>query len=167
MKKWPPLVVFLFIAGLVLHLFAGSKSAFDKLVGNLLAHDVPELHVGENFALSEYILLDAREKQEYEISHLKNAQWIGYTSFRLNNVSHIPKTARLLVYCSVGYRSEKLVQQLRATGYANATNLVGGIFSWVNSGKQVFDSYGMETKRVHGFNRVWGIWVNRGQVIYD
>ena len=62
------------------------------------------------------LILDTREKEEYDISHLKNAIHVG---FRKVNISKIEKLTRdknttIVVYCSIGVRSERIGKQLIA-----------------------------------------------------
>jgi rhodanese-related sulfurtransferase len=114
-----------------------------------------------------YTVLDTRERREYEVSHLKQARWVGYNDFSLARVRGVSKHAKILLYCSVGYRSHKVAEKLMAAGYQNVTNMDGGIFSWVNSGKKVFDMQGNSTERIHAYDRLWGLKLTRGIKVYD
>jgi rhodanese-related sulfurtransferase len=146
---------------------AESVAAFDAMVRVLLSHSVPELSVDAKTDVSTFVILDTREKSEFEVSHVRGAIWVGYDDFEIRRISHLPKVSRILLYCSVGYRSEKVAEKLRIAGYRNVTNMVGGIFAWVNSGRRVVDSKGAPTTRVHGYSRAWGVWVNQGTVVYE
>jgi 3-mercaptopyruvate sulfurtransferase SseA len=70
------------------------------------------------------------------------------------------------VYCSVGYRSEKVSEQLRQAGYQTVYNLYGGIFEWKNQGHPVVNAEGEPTERVHAYNRSWGVWLKKGDKVY-
>lgn len=112
------------------------------------------------------IVLDSREKAEFEMSSIKGARYIGYKKFNLERVAKgLDKDKKIIVYCSVGYRSGKIADQLRSKGF-NAHNLKGGIFGWVNKGLPVFNSDG-QTKKVHGYNKKWSKWLKKGEVIYN
>ena len=80
-------------------------------------------------------ILDAREKEEYSTSHLKNAIFVGHTTFELDSVlTKIPnKNSEIVVYCSIGIRSETIASKLKKAGYSNVFNLYGGIFEWKNN----------------------------------
>ncbi len=54
----------------------------------------------------------------------------------------IGEESKVVVYCSVGYRSEKIAEKLKAAGYKNVFNLYGGIFEWENQNLPVYDSNG-------------------------
>ena len=113
------------------------------------------------------LLLDAREKNEYNVSHLPNAQWIGHKYFKIDTVlkRYPDKNIPIVVYCSIGVRSEDIGEKLVKSGYNNIKNLYGGIFEWVNNENQVVDSIGV-TQRVHAYNRLWGMLLRKGQKVY-
>jgi rhodanese-related sulfurtransferase len=144
-----------------------SKS-FDRLLNSMLSKEVPTVSVSElsKEKLDKLILLDAREKDEYNVSHLKNARWIGYGDFNMQRVSGIPKTAPIVIYCSIGVRSEKLGIKLKNAGFTNIRNLYGSIFEWVNQENPVYDNSGKRTNKIHAYNRVWGVWLNEGEKVY-
>ncbi|MCH2199354.1 MAG: rhodanese-like domain-containing protein [Flavobacteriales bacterium] len=112
-------------------------------------------------------LLDARELEEFEISHIPGAQHIGYDDFSMDNVKHIPRDATVIVYCSVGYRSEKIGENLQEAGYGDIYNLYGGIFHWVNTGNEVENDEGEKTEKVHTYNKKWSKWLERGEKVYE
>ncbi len=115
---------------------------------------------------AEFIILDTREQAEFRVSHIQNSKWIGYDDFDTHRLEGVPKDANLVVYCSVGYRSERIGEKLLALGYTNVKNLYGGIFEWVNEDGKVYNSTNKETKDIHAFNMHWGIWLQKGLKVY-
>lgn len=111
-------------------------------------------------------ILDARELEEYEVSHLPKAIYVGDKNFKLSSVETIAKIDTIIVYCTVGYRSEGIGEKLQKAGYKNVFNLFGGIFSWKNGGGAVVDSTHSETERVHCYNESWGIFLTKGEKVY-
>lgn len=109
------------------------------------------------------VIVDTREKAEYDVSHIPGAIWVGDDISKMNGIS---KDKKIIVYCSVGYRSGKYAAKLREQGYTQAYNLWGGIFNWVNVGKELEDEKG-PTNKIHGFNKKWGKWVSKGVVVYE
>lgn len=141
--------------------------AYGLMLQHLLSHSVREISVQEAAEKSAGIIfLDAREKDEFEVSHLKNALPVGYDQFTLNTVKGIDKDARIVVYCSVGYRSEKVAEQLKNAGFSHVANLYGGIFEWVNENHPVYDQSGKITGNVHAYDHTWGVWLQKGEKIY-
>jgi len=128
---------------------------------------VPEVSVPEAIKMKDVIFLDAREEAEYEVSHLAAAVFVGYEKFNLESISRLEKNSKIVVYCSVGYRSEKIAEKMKAAGFTNVSNLYGGIFEWVNQENPVVDTDGQETKNVHAYNKTWGVWLNKGNKVYD
>jgi hypothetical protein len=63
------------------------------------------------------------------------------------------------VYCSIGYRSEKIGEQLQKLGYKNVYNLYGSLFAWVNRGYEVVDINNKSTYTVHGYDAKWAKWI--------
>lgn len=144
-----------------------ESKAYQTLLQGLLSHNVPEVLVSDSMIKdSNIIFLDAREKTEYEVSHLNKAIWVGYDDFNVERVKDIPKTAEVIVYCSVGYRSEKVAQQLKENGFTNVSNLYGGIFEWKNQGHPVVDDKREVTDSIHAFDKTWGIWLKKGIRVY-
>ncbi len=135
--------------------------AFDKKIESLLSFDVPLISV-EHLAQKKkgYILLDARELEEYQTSHIPGAQYIGYHKFDADILSKVPKDQEVILYCSIGYRSEKIGQKLQKMGFTNVYNLYGSIFEWVNQGQQVVDQNEEPTQIVHGYNKNWSKWID-------
>lgn len=137
---------------------------FDYRVNELLSFTVPVIDVDElKEDMDNVIILDAREKTEYEISHIEGARYIGYDNFQKKAVKKIPKDAKIVVYCSVGYRSEKIGEQLQKMGFTNVHNLFGSIFEWMNRGYPVVDKNGETTKQVHTYNEKWSQWVDENK----
>ncbi|NQX86198.1 MAG: rhodanese-like domain-containing protein [Flavobacteriaceae bacterium] len=115
------------------------------------------------------VILDVRAQKEYDTSHIKNAIFIDYEYFNINQVRHlIPnKNQMIVVYCSLGIRSETIAKQLQADQYTNVHNLYGGIFEWKNKGFQVYDAHNKPTENVHVFSKEWSRWLTKGQKVYE
>lgn len=143
-----------------------SKS-FNLTLKTILAHDVPEITIKEAMKkMDNYYLLDAREKEEYNVSHLKDALFVGYDYFNLTSVKDLPKNKPIIVYCSIGKRSEDITRKLKKAGYLNVQNLYGGIFEWVNEGNPVYDLQEKPTDKVHVYGKFWSRFLNKGTKIY-
>lgn len=144
-----------------------ADASYDMMLSTLLSHTVPEISVADAAADSNIVFLDARAEGEFHVSHINNAIWVGYDDFQLARVSGIAKDASIIVYCSVGYRSEKITEKLLGAGFGNVSNLYGGIFEWVNNDLPVVDASGNETLKVHAYSKSWGIWLKKGVRVYE
>jgi len=138
--------------------------AFDQKISTTISFTVPTMGVQELKETEETVyILDAREKKEYNISHIPNAQYIGYNKINKAVLKEIPKDAKVVLYCSIGYRSEKIGEKIRKKGFTNVHNLYGSIFEWVNQGYPVVDKDGQPTQKVHTYNKNWSQWVEEGK----
>jgi rhodanese-related sulfurtransferase len=152
------------------HAFGQSKDAdFDKMLSELIDFEVPTVTVAKLKEMQEngkVYLLDARETNEYNVSHLPNAERIGYDNFSISDVKDIPKNATIVIYCTVGYRSGKVVEKLRKAGYTNTYNLYGSIMEWANQGNTLINNKGQTTTKVHTYSKDWSKWLKRGIRVY-
>jgi rhodanese-related sulfurtransferase len=110
------------------------------------------------------VLLDSREKKEYEVSHIKGALYAGYEDFNLQEVSKNIKSidTPIIVYCSLGVRSEDIAETLEKAGYTNIKNLYGGIFNWKNNNLPVVNRHQKPTDSMHVYSKKWGKWLTKG-----
>jgi len=119
---------------------------------------------------NKVVLLDSREPKEFKVSHLKNAICVGYDNFDINKtIKKLPadKNTKIVVYCSLGIRSEDVAEKIKKAGYTNVYNLYGGIFEWKNQDNTVVNSKNKPTKKVHTFNKDWSKWLLKGEKIYE
>ena len=92
---------------------------------------------------------------------------MGYDDFDLARLVGIDTHTPVAVYCSVGYRSERIAERLLQEGYTHVVNVYGGIFQWVNTRQPVVTINGAETERIHAYSKSWGVWLTRGEPIYE
>ena len=114
----------------------------------------------------DVVFLDIREMEEFNIGHISNALNVGYDHFYMDKIKHLPKTTEIIVYCSIGARSQDIGKKLKKFGYTNVTNLYGGLFHWCNLGYPMVDLWGKNTITIHGYSKEWGKWVTNGTVVY-
>lgn len=159
------LAVFLTIKNIKAQTHVDNK-AYDVMLSTLLKHSVPEISVDSLQKNPNSLLLDTRAKPEFDVSHLQNARWVGYDEFDLYVVDSLEKNTPIVVYCSVGYRSEKIAEKLVNAGFTDVQNLYGGIFEWVNNGYPIVDQQGMPTQKIHAYSKSWGVWLKKGEKVY-
>ena len=147
---------------------ANGQSSIDMALDWYNSESVPYISVTELQNLKNQIILDAREWEEYEVSHLKNAVWVGYDDFKLADVAdkYPDKNLNIVVYCSIGVRSENIGEELLESGYFNTKNLYGGIFEWSNQGYPVYTTKDEKTKKVHAYGKLWGKYLTKAEKVY-
>ncbi|WP_202796840.1 rhodanese-like domain-containing protein [Pedosphaera parvula] len=98
------------------------------------------------------LLLDAREPEEFAISHLPQAQRVNPDAEVIQLITTLPTNRTVVVYCSVGYRSSALAGRLQKSGFTNVCNLEGSIFKWANEDRPL-EHDGKPVKVVHPYNK--------------
>jgi rhodanese-related sulfurtransferase len=141
-----------------------QNTDIDREVKKLYRNSVPVVRNAQ--VSTRAIVLDTREREEFNVSHLPRARWVGYDDFDLKRVANIPKTDTIIVYCSIGYRSERIGEKLKKAGYTNVYNLYGGIFQWKNADGIVVTSTNDTTQRVHCYDKSWSRFLKKGEKVY-
>ena len=144
-----------------------TSGAYRAVLKTLYKHDVPLISCEKANLLKSPLFLDTRAHAEFNVSHIAQARWVGYEEFTLDKVKNIDKGTPIVLYCSIGVRSERIGRKLIAAGFTHVQNLYGSIFEWVNQGYPVVDSTGQATLRVHAYSPAWGVWLKKGEKVYD
>jgi rhodanese-related sulfurtransferase len=167
MKKYlvPAARLFLLMNVMLTFTQCNSQATYHATINKILQRDVKEVKAAEAAKVNKTLFLDTRTPEEYKVSHIKNARFENYEDFNVSSLASVPRDTPIIVYCAVGYRSEKVTKKLTDAGFKNVTNLYGGIFEWVNNGYPVVDSNG-PTKKVHAYNKIWGRWLVNADKVY-
>ena len=168
MKKICLLFIPLFI--FTLDMVRSQTMEYEVMLQSLNSHTVPTIKSSELEAElkkeNAMFIIDTRSSEEYKVSHLQGAQLIDFDQFTEDDVKDIPKSMPVVVYCSVGYRSEKIGEKLLKIGFKNVKNLYGGIFQWKNESFEIVNKSGSETDSIHAYNRLWSVWLTNGIKVY-
>jgi rhodanese-related sulfurtransferase len=140
-----------------------AQSDIDTLLKTYNQRTVPYISVQElQKRPLDYLVLDTRKKEEYRISHIPNAVWVSEVVDSAFAKAYPDKSRAIVVYCSVGIRSEDFGESLQQLGYSNVRNLYGSIFSWKDSGFPVYDLQEKMTDSVHVYSQQWGKYLTTG-----
>ncbi len=74
-------------------------------------------------------LLDVREPQEWDITHLPGAKLIPLDQIP-ERINELDSADDIVVYCHHGQRSQRAINFLKKMGFSKLKNLAGGIDSW-------------------------------------
>lgn len=89
------------------------------------------------------VLIDVRERDEYEQGYIPRAEWIPRGFLELKVEDLVPDREReIVVYCAGGVRSVLAARSLGEMGYAKVSSMAGGFRAWKNAG------FGFERPRV-------------------
>jgi rhodanese-related sulfurtransferase len=147
-----------------------AQSDYDKKLKSLYRNTVPIIQPTEVKALmakgEKITIVDTRAPEEFKVSHLEGARFLDYDSYTTDDLKKIPTNTKVIVYCSVGYRSERVGEKLLKLGYKNVFNIYGGIFEWKNEEQAVVNKYNQPTDSVHTYNKNWSKWLVKGVKVY-
>jgi hydroxyacylglutathione hydrolase len=89
--------------------------------------------VAAKLSENESILIDVRNKSEWDEAHIPGAEHImlGYLA---EQASGIPKDKTIILQCRSGMRSAIAASILQAQGFESVSNMEGGIQAWQESG---------------------------------
>lgn len=148
--------------------FIFAQSPIDSLLVKYNKKTIPYVTIGEFKKIKNPIILDTREQKEFDVSHIKNAYCVGYNKFNSKIIKEKFKNYNdtIIVYCSVGIRSETIGYKLKKLGYKNVFNLYGGIFEWKNKEEIVVNNSQIPTENVHAFSKEWSKYLLKGKKIY-
>jgi sodium/bile acid cotransporter 7 len=165
----PTRALALAIALLASSLFAQAPSRAEKLEGKLRVAvikatkdvHVPIIKPSDLMKVLEdtnLVLIDVRQPKEQEVSMLPHA--LTTAGFAEKFRHGIPKEKKLVVYCTIGYRSGLYATELAKQGF-HADNLEGGVLAWSFAGGKFLakDPSGalVETHRIHVYAPEWNI----------
>lgn len=145
-----------------------SNPEFGERLNNIYRHSVATVTVDELTPMVKNgaVVLDTREQDEFDVSHIRHARHVGYIWFDMREVYDIPKTDTIVVYCAIGNRSERIGEKLRKAGYRHVFNLFGGIYEWVNQHHPVYNADDVQTTEVHVYDKNWSQWLIRGAHVH-
>jgi rhodanese-related sulfurtransferase len=151
-------VVFVFAMG------CNNYSSFEEMATDMSKGKVWDIE--SNAAPLDAQWLDVRSLAEWNVSHLSCAQHAEWDGDGFLNEPQLDPDRPIVVYCSVGYRSERAGTYLMEKGFDEVYNLYGGIFKLYN--QEVWNVLlGEPLHRMHGYNKRWGKWINKEGVCYD
>ena len=110
---------------------------------------------------SEYTIVDVRTPEERSISMIAGA--IDQESFERNRSDYLNQ--KIIVYCTIGYRSGFYTRSLRQSGF-EAYNLSEGILGWTHIHGRLLNPKGQTTKQVHVYSRPWNLGVNNHIAVF-
>ena len=107
------------------------------------------------------VFVDARSKEEFQISHIRGA--IPYDEIDSKNIS---ADTPIIVYCTVGVRSNRAAKDLSNQGFQNVFDIKGGIIQWANEDQNVYDAMKRSTKEIHVYHKLFAPLLRNGNAIF-
>jgi rhodanese-related sulfurtransferase len=92
---------------------------------------------------TDMVLVDVREKWEFEYCHIPNSIHISVTDIP-DNISKLETKKPLILVCHNGRRSRHIGEELIKNGFDNLINLKGGVDQWADDIDVSMPKYGMK-----------------------
>ena len=83
------------------------------------------------------VLLDVRERNEWNLGHLPNAMHLARGSMETKIEALVPRDRHIVIYCQSGNRSAFAADTLQQMGYEDVASMSRGINGWVDDGGEV------------------------------
>ena len=81
----------------------------------------------------DFLLVDVREPNEYEINRIPGAVLIPKGEFLTGEaLERLPSDKQVVLHCKSGARSAEALAIVKGAGYADAVHVGGGVVAWVN-----------------------------------
>ncbi|MBT3588178.1 MAG: rhodanese-like domain-containing protein [Flavobacteriaceae bacterium] len=148
-----------------------AQESLNEVLKKHHINDIPYISATElrrNQSNNNVTILDCRELNEYQVSHIESSILVGFDTFSIQAISDsiTDKETPIVVYCTLGIRSEMIAAQLQKAGYSDVKNLYGGICEWKNKEYKVIDSTRQKTNNIHTYSKQWSRWLLNGNPIY-
>jgi len=77
----------------------------------------------------DIVIIDIRQRTDYDIGHIRDAQAIPYKELRAN-LEELDTDAAYLIYCNNGKDSIKASKLMAESGFPRVYTIVGGYKKW-------------------------------------
>ena len=152
---------------------ARRRAALETTVAKFTDDAVPSMTVREVLNVinnqeenaKRVLFLDCREKEERAVSIIPGASSAEEFEDDFEKQQDDGKETIVVCYCTIGYRSQKKVQELskrlaQSRPDVKAYNLSGSIVAWTHetdAPKLLDPKTGKETNRVHTYGKTWAL----------
>lgn len=100
------------------------------------------------------VLVDIRERDEYEQGFIPRAEWIprGFLELKIEDL--VPERDReVILYCAGGTRSALAARSLQELGYTRVSSMAGGFRAWKNAGHAFERPRNLSPEQVKRYSR--------------
>jgi rhodanese-related sulfurtransferase len=114
-----------------------EHTRFEKLVTDAKKHitEISPQDVATKSQNGEAVIVDVREKDEWDEEHIPNATHLSRGTIELDIEEKIPDpNAFIVCHCGGGGRGALATESLQKMGYKNVRNMAGGFKGWKAAG---------------------------------
>ena len=111
-----------------------TEEAADAAVGSTISvKQLSEWIKLKDNGEKDFVLIDVREPNEYEINRIPGSVLIPKADFQTGvALEQLPQDKQLVFHCKSGVRSAEVLAIAKAAGFANAVHVGGGVVAWVD-----------------------------------
>jgi rhodanese-related sulfurtransferase len=111
-----------------------SDEAADAAAGSTISvTDLERLLKEREEGSRDFVLVDVREQNEFEINRIPGSVLIPKGEFLNGNAfEQLPQDKQVVLHCKSGVRSAEALAVLKGAGYGDAVHVGGGVVAWVN-----------------------------------
>jgi adenylyltransferase/sulfurtransferase len=111
-----------------------SDQAAEAAAGSTISVSTLEHWIKErDNAERDFVLVDVREPNEFEINSIPGAVLIPKNEFLTGAaLESLPQDKPVVLYCKTGIRSAESLAVLKGAGFSDAVHVGGGVSAWVN-----------------------------------
>ena len=113
---------------------AVSDEAADAAAGSTISVvDLEHMLKERDAGTRDFVLVDVREPNEYEINQIPGAVLIPKGDFLNGHAfEQLSQDKQVVLHCKTGVRSAEALAVLKGAGYSDAVHVGGGVVAWVN-----------------------------------
>jgi len=114
---------------------ASFSEILGKVKQSIREVSVDDTHARLQVAEKAPVVIDVRERDEYEQGFIPGSNWVprGFLELKIEDIA--PERERdVIIYCAGGTRSALAARSLGELGYTNVASMAGGFRAWKNSG---------------------------------
>ncbi len=111
-----------------------SDDAADAAKGSTISvRDLEKMLDERESGDANFVLVDVREPNEWDISRIPGAELIPKGEFLMGDaLSKLPQDKQTVIYCKSGVRSAEVLALVKSAGFSDAVHVGGGVAAWVN-----------------------------------
>ena len=107
-----------------------AEAAKDSTIS---VHELKRMLEARERGEEDFVLIDVREPNEYEIVAIPGAILIPKGEFLDGSaLAKLPHDKKVVLHCKVGGRSAEALAVVKGAGFADAVHVGGGVLAWVN-----------------------------------
>lgn len=128
------IVSFVLIGGCTCHKNSTKPEPDIQIIKDISAKEAYDL-IQNNKDNPNFIIIDARTREEFADEHIENAINLDYYSetFR-DELNKLDKNKIYLIYCRTGRRTGLALDIMEELGFREVYNMLGGITQWKEEG---------------------------------